>query len=95
MLEAERNRLLAAAKERAAQREREQFQYQGDETARRVAQTMWRDFLADPMLCQLSGRELKKRYPLVSHVTGNKIRDWIFSRAIFPAELIPRRKRRM
>ena len=36
--------ILAAAKERAAQRERDRYVYPGDNAGREVARQMWNDF---------------------------------------------------
>lgn len=84
--ETERDRLIAASIERATQRERDLHQYPGDATAKQVAQAMWQAFLADPKMIEWSGRELKKRFPLVSHVTAHRIRMWIMEQ---PRPLAP------
>jgi hypothetical protein len=81
---------VTAARERAAQRERERYRWHGDDGAQQVAQEMWRDFLADPKLRTLSGRDLAARYDRrVSYRLAGEIRDWIFGLPAFPAELAP------
>jgi hypothetical protein len=75
----ESDRLLAASKERAAQRERERYRYHGNDVACKVAQSMWRAFIDDPEMAGWSARKLKARFPDVSHVTAHAIRMWIMS----------------
>jgi hypothetical protein len=71
--------LVEAAKERAAQRERDRYLYPGDAASQQVARRMWIDFMRDPSLTKLSTRKLATMYPTVSHVTADRIRKWILS----------------
>lgn|SRR6266849_8302158 len=81
----DRDQLVAASIERAAQRERDQHHFPGDPATQPIAQAMWRAFLADPDMVGWSQRDLAERFG-TTHPTAHRIRLWIMS---FPRPLAP------